>query len=390
MSIRRRALVTASALITVASLAVAAPAGAVPVPAGGGIGLTRILGGLTDPVFVTHAGDDRLFIVEQVGRIKIARQVSGTWRVTGTFLDIRTIVLDGGEQGLLGLAFHPNYATNGRFYVHYTNNAGDHVIAEYRRGSTAGRANPSSRRVVLHVNDPYSNHNGGWLGFKGPYLYIAFGDGGSGGDPGNRGQRLDTLLGKILRINPLDPDGSGPKRYSIPRDNPRVGRSGKDEIWAWGLRNPWRNSFDRATGDLWIADVGQGLYEEVNHSGNARGRNFGWRLLEGRHRYPSGSLCTSNCKTLPIVEYRHNVSGDDNCSVTGGYVARRSGAARSGQYFFGDYCSGRLWSISAGFSGGALPAATNTGLSISSFGEDHDGRIYVVNRGGSIHRINGT
>jgi glucose/arabinose dehydrogenase len=340
-------------------------------------------------VFVTNAGDDRLFIVEQVGRIKIARQVSGSWRITGTFLDIRSIVLDGGERGLLGLAFHPNYASNGRFYVHYTNNSGDHVIAEYRR-ATAGRANPSSRRVVLHINDPYENHNGGWLAFKGSYLYIALGDGGSGGDPGNRGQRLDTLLGKILRINPLDPDGNGPRDYSIPRDNPRVGRSGKDEIWAWGLRNPWRNSFDRVTGRLWIADVGQERFEEVNRVESGKGKNFGWRLLEGFHRYPSGSRCTSNCKTLPILEYRHSVSGSDNCSVTGGYVSRRSGAARYGQYFFGDYCSGRLWSIPAGFSGGSLPSPTSTGLNISSFGEGHDGRIYVVNRGGSIYRINGT
>jgi glucose/arabinose dehydrogenase len=388
VSIRRRALVVASALVAIATLSIAAPVGAVPVaPSGGGIGLTRIVGGLTDPVFVTHAGDDRLFIVEQVGRIKIARRVSGSWRVTGTFLDIRSIVLDGGERGLLGLAFHPGYASNGRFYVHYTNNSGDHVIAEYRRGSSAGRANPSSRRLVLRVNDPYENHNGGWLAFKGSYLYIAFGDGGSGGDPGNRGQRLDTLLGKILRINPLDPDGRGPKRYSIPRDNPRVGRTGKDEIWAWGLRNPWRNSFDRLTGHLWIGDVGQGSYEEIDHAGTGKGKNFGWRLLEGRHRYPSGNLCRSNCKTLPIAEYGH---GGGNCSVTGGYVARRSGAARYGQYFFGDYCSGRLWSIPASFSGGSLPSPTRTGLAISSFGEGNDGRIYIVNRNGSIFRVNGT
>jgi glucose/arabinose dehydrogenase len=341
-------------------------------------------------VFVTHAGDARLFIVERKGRIRIARRVNGQWRVTGTFLDVRgTIASGGGEQGLLGLAFHPNYESNGRFYVNYTSRNGYDVVAEYRR-SSASKANAGSRRVVIKARDPYSNHNGGWLGFKGRYLYVAWGDGGSGGDPGNRGQRLDTLLGKILRIDPLDPDGNGPRRYRVPQDNPLVGRAGRDEIWAWGLRNPWRNSHDRLTGDLWIGDVGQEQYEEIDHAGTGKGRNFGWRLVEGRHRYPSGSLCTSNCKTLPIAEYRHSVSGEDNCSVTGGYVARRSGAALYGRYLFGDYCSGRMWSIPVGFSGGALPSPLNTGLLISSFGEARDGTIYVLSLSGSMYRVLGT
>jgi glucose/arabinose dehydrogenase len=382
MNAPRRALRTLLPIVGALSLLLIASPGA----NAGGIGTSRILTGLNQPVYVTHAGDRRLFVVEQPGRIRIARVVNGRWRVTGTFLDIRSLVLDGGERGLLGLAFHPQYASNGRFYVHYTNNSGNHVIAEYRRSSRS-RANPASRRVVLTVRDPYSNHNGGWLAFKGPYLYIAFGDGGAGGDPGNRAQRLDTLLGKILRINPLDPDGNGGKRYGIPSSNPFVGRGGRDEIWSYGLRNPWRNSFDRVTGHLWIGDVGQNEYEEVNHVTSGRGTNFGWRLLEGRHRYPSGTRCRSNCRTLPVVEYRHSVGGEDNCSVTGGYVSRRSGAAMYGRYLFADYCSGRIWSMRA--SGGGL-TSINTGLRISSFGEGRNGVIYVVNIGGSIYRIAGT
>lgn len=358
-------------------------------PAGGPT-ISQVVGGLTEPVFVTHAGDSRLFVVERTGRIRIVKKVNGHWRITGIFLDLRGKVrTSSSEQGLLGLAFHPSYATNGRFYVDYIDLSGDTVIAEYRRASTS-KADPSSRRRVLKVQQPYENHNGGWIGFKGADLYLAFGDGGSGGDPGGRGQSLGTLLGKILRIDPIDPDGAGPKHYRIPSDNPFVGRSGRDEIWAYGVRNPWRDSFDRLTGDLWLGDVGQDTFEEIDHAGNGKGSNFGWSLLEGRHRYPSGLLCTSNCKTLPVVEYRHSVSGADNCSVTGGYVARRAGAALFGRYLFGDYCSGRLWSIPESFSGGALPTPLDTGLSISSFGEGNDGRIYVLSLGGSIYRVNGT
>src|SRR5512141_1221983 len=203
-----------------------------------GLNLELVAGGFASPVFVTNAGDSRLFVLEQDGRIKI---VGG-----GTFLDITGMTAKGGERGLLGLAFHPNYASNGLFYVDYTRKSdGDVVIAEFKRSrSDQNKANLASKRVVLVINEPYPNHNGGWLGFKGKYLYIATGDGGSGGDPGNRAQDLGKLLGKILRINPLDPDGSGPRRYSIPADNPFVGVAGKDAIWSYGLRNPWRCSFD--------------------------------------------------------------------------------------------------------------------------------------------------
>jgi glucose/arabinose dehydrogenase len=351
------------------------------------VGLSLVASGYSAPVFVTHAGDSRLFVVEQDGRIKI---VGG-----GTFLDITSMTSKGGERGLLGLAFHPNYASNGLFYVDYTRKSdGDTVIAEFKRStSDPNKANPASKRVVLKINQPYPNHNGGWIGFKGSYLYIAMGDGGGSGDQGNRAQNVDKLLGKILRINPLDPDGNGPKRYSIPADNPFVGVAGKDQVWSYGLRNPWRCSFDDLDGTLFCGDVGQEKYEEIDRASTGRGVNFGWRKLEGTHYYnwsghTSGTTCTGSCFTLPIAEFPHVDTGDDNCAVTGGYVARRSGAAAYGDYFFGDFCSGKIWQIQANFSAGAaLPPPTDTVYSISSFGEGSDGRLYLVNRGGSIYRL---
>lgn len=366
------------------------PAAATPVaasPAAIG-GLQLIKSGLSSPVFLTHAGDARLFVVERSGRIRILKQVSGTWKVSATFLDLRGQVANGhSEQGLLGLAFHPDYASNGLFYVNFTNRKGNSVVAEYQRASV-GRADPSSKRIVLTVKQPFDNHNGGWIGFKDAYLYLAFGDGGLAGDPYGNGQDRNTRLGKILRIDPLDPPGSA--RFTIPSDNPFVGKPGRDEIWAFGLRNPWRNSFDRETGALWIGDVGQDRYEEISRAGGGKGKNFGWDRLEGRHLYPSGALCTSNCRTLPIVEYRHAVSGEDNCSVVGGYVSRRPGAALQGRYLFGDTCSGRIWDIPAGYTGGSLGTPLNTSLIITSFGEDRDGRLYVVGIGGTVHRVQGS
>jgi glucose/arabinose dehydrogenase len=398
MVVRRRATSAALSLAmtlllvstSVSSAAAAGPSVTAPAVI---FGLHQIIGGLNQPVFLTstgQAGDGRLFIVERHGRIRILSRVGSTWHVSGTFLDIHGQVgSTGQEQGLLGLAFAPDYASSGRFYIDYTNRSGNTVIAEYRR-ATAGRARVSSRRVVLKVAQPFANHNGGWIGFKGSALYIALGDGGSGGDPGNRAQRLTTLLGKILRIDPRDPDGNGPQHFSIPAGNPFVGRPGLDAIWAYGLRNPWRDSFDPQTGDLWIGDVGQNAFEEVDHTGNARGRNFGWHLVEGRHLYPSGALCTSNCKTLPIVEYPHSSPGTANCSVTGGYVSRRSGAALNGQYLFGDFCSGRIWAIPVSFNGGALPSPLNSGLQLSSFGVGPTGRIYAISLSGAIYHIDGS
>jgi glucose/arabinose dehydrogenase len=353
-----------------------------------GLALQVVGSGFDHPVFVAHAGDSRLFVVEQRGRIKIIHPTSS---VT-TFLNLSSLVSQtGSERGLLGLAFHPNYASNGFFYVNYTRASdGATVIAEYRRsGGNPDAADPTSARIVLTIAQPYSNHNGGWIAFKGPNLYIATGDGGSGGDPGNRAQSKKTLLGKILRINPLDPDGNGARRYSIPANNPYVGRRGKDEIWSRGLRNPWRCSFDRVTAKLWCADVGQGRYEEVNRSRTGKGVNYGWRLLEGRHLYPSGALCTTNCKTRPIAEYAHTAFGGGNCAVTGGYVSRRSGAALYGKYVFGDYCSGKVWVIgSKRKSGKVLPQpAADTSYLISSFGEGSDGRLYLVDLGGTVLRL---
>ena len=399
------AVIAASCLALSFSLVAqaAAPKGALaPAPAAtsssevtpaAGLGLSKIVGGLTQPVFLTNAGDSRLFVVERPGRIRILRQVNGTWRIGQTFLDIRSKVKDADdEQGLLGLAFPPDYAASGLFYVYYVNNSGDEVLSEYKR-LKKNFADPASERKLLTIADPYVNHNGGWLSFKPSdpgNLYISTGDGGSGGDPGNRAQNVNVLLGKILRIDPKDPDGSGPKHYSIPSDNPFVGTNGRDEVYAYGLRNPWRDSFDAVTGDLWIGDVGQDRYEEVDHVASGSGKNFGWHLLEGFHLYPSGGLCSSNCMTLPIAEYPHVVSGEDNCAVTGGYVSRRSGAALYGQYIFGDYCSGRIWHISTSFNGGSLPTPLDTSLAISSFGVDRNLTVYAVDLRGSIYRITGS
>lgn len=371
----------------------AAATSAAAVSPAGGLGLSKIVGGLNQPVYLTNAGDSRLFVVERTGRIRILKSTDGTWRIAETFLDIRTKVRTGDdEQGLLGLAFPANYATSGRFYVYYVNRSGNETIAEYRR-LKKNHADPNSARILLTITDPYVNHNGGWIAFKDGEpnsLYIAEGDGGSAGDPGNRAQNTNLLLGKILRINPADPDGSGPKHYSIPAGNPFVGVAGKDEIFAYGLRNPWRDSFDPLTGDLWIGDVGEDRFEEVDHVASGNGVNFGWHQLEGFHLYPSGNPCSTNCNTLPVAEYNHVVSGEDNCAVTGGYVSRRVGAPLYGQYVFGDYCSGRIWNIPTSFNGGALPTPLNTSLAISSFGIGRDLTIYAVNLGGSIYRVTGS
>lgn len=369
-----------------------------PAPASANVALTAVADGFTRPLYVTHAFDARLFIVEQGGRIWVLHGGNRT-----LFLDISTRVSCCGEQGLLGLAFHPGYATNRLFYVNYTRASdGATVVAEYRRSAgDPNLADPHStyNRTVIVIAQPQANHNGGWIGFKPgkKQLYIAVGDGGGSGDPSNHAQNRQSLLGKILRINPLDPDGSGPRTYKIPKSNPYVGRTGRDEIWSRGLRNPWRCSFDRANGKLWCADVGQNRYEEVNRHKTGKGRNFGWRLLEGYHHfnYPgrtSNTLCVSGCKRLPIAVYAHSAFGGGNCSVTGGYVSRRAGASHYGKYVFGDFCSGNVWLINANHSmGAALPAPTNTGRRISSFGEGHDGRIYLTDlNNGTVYYVEGT
>jgi glucose/arabinose dehydrogenase len=377
-SLRRLAAVAGLVVLTITALPGAAMAS--------GLNLQLVASGFDSPVFVTNAGDSRLFVVEKTGQIKI---VGG-----GVFLDLSGKIQTDSEQGLLSLAFDPNYASNGLFYVFYNRKKdGRSVVAEFKRSSTnPDRANPNSKRVVLTMGQPYSNHNGGWMAFKGSYLYITKGDGGSGGDPGNRAQDLDHYQGKMLRINPHK---SGSHPYTIPADNPFVGVAGKDVIWSYGLRNPWRCSFDDLNGDLWCGDVGQDAYEEIDRSttaeGAGKGLNFGWRLIEGFHYYndpghTTGDVCTGDCKTLPIAEYPHN----PECAITGGYVDRSSNSAPLyGDYIFGDYCTGEVWAIPADFTAGdPLPAPlADTGYNISSFGEDYQGHIYLVDLNGSIYKL---
>ncbi len=355
-----------------------------PAAAAGSVSFSTVLSGYSQPVLVTapRGSSRRIFIVERVGRIRVATHSGGAWRKLGTFLDIRSRVKStGGEQGLLGLAFDPNYSSNGRFYVNYTRKPdGATVVAEYRR-SSATSANTRSRRQVLTINQPYSNHNGGMLAF-GPrdgYLYISTGDGGSGGDPGNRAQNKSNLLGKILRIRPYK---SGSRRYTVPRSNPFVGRSGSDLVWSYGLRNPWRFSFDRSSGDLWIGDVGQGKREEIDlatrSSGGGKGVNFGWRRCEGNITYPRGSTCRFGRK--PLRTYRTHVNG--TCAVTGGYAYRGPDyGAWQGRYIYGDYCSGHVWVISKS---GSVRISRDTNWNISGFGEDGAGRLFVTDLGGRI------
>ena len=352
------------------------------------IALQSVATGLDSPVFVGNAGDGsgRLFVIEQAGRIRI---VQNGKLASQPFLDIRDRVSDGGERGLLGLGFHPGYGKSGesRFYVDYTDLKGDTVIAEYRGGASGdpNRADPASEKVLLHIDQPFPNHNGGGTLF-GPdgFLYIGMGDGGSGGDPMGNGQRLDTLLGKILRIDVDHPSSGLP--YGIPDDNPfTAGGSDRAEIWAYGLRNPWRFSFDRGNGDLWIGDVGQNRFEEVDRAtqedGLGRGADYGWNIMEGAHCYPSGNACDRTPYVLPVTEYDHS-SG--NCAVIGGYVYRGSQfPALTGGYVFGDECSGQIRLLSASARTGAdSRVALDSGKELSSFGEDEAGELYLTDLAG--------
>jgi len=357
-----------------------------------GFPVTLVKSGFNEPVYVTNAGDSRLFVVQQDGLIKILHSDGS---VTA-FLDASSVILHDDERGLFSMAFHPNYAKNGLFYIMYTR-AGDgaSAVAEYHVSSgNPDVADPNSGRVVITVAQPNAGHNGGWIGFQGKYLYVTVGDGDSPADELGYAQSTSVLNGKILRINPKDPDGSGPLTYSIPIGNPFVGKPGKDEIWALGLRNTWRCSFDSKTTKLWCGDVGQGGYEEVDRvSSSSGGYNFGWNKLEGFHKYTaghqSGDLCTSNCHTLPIAEYLHTTNGTPYTAITGGYVSRRPSAAMYGKYVFGDYESGKVWEISATRqrSPKEPTAIADTDYNISSFGVGSDGRIYLVDRNGSIYLL---
>lgn len=340
------------------------------------LSLVPYVSGLAEPLNVTNAGDDRLFIVEKAGRIRI---VDGNGSLLPTpFMNIDPRVgSNGSEQGLLGLAFHPNYANNGYFYVNYTNNSGNTTVSRFSVTEDANIADPNSEQILFTVAQPYSNHNGGNLRFGSDgYLYIGMGDGGSGGDPGNRAQNPLEWLGKMLRI---DVDNGSP--YAIPADNPFVGDPGTlDEIWALGVRNPWRFSFDRLTGDLFIADVGQNNWEEIDYqaASSGGGENYGWRCYEGTHAYNTSGCQPYSSYDAPIFEYSHG----QGCSVTGGYRYRGTAyPAMFGHYLFADYCSGNFWSLVADGNGGwnsyAYPAAG--GFGIVSFGEDSSGEMYAAN-----------
>jgi len=363
-------------------------------PNGVALQLQKIPGSFNQPVLVTNAGDGsgRLFVVEQGGLIKVIR--NGVVQAA-PFLDFRPTISTGGERGLLGLAFHPSFKTNGKFYVNFTNTSGNTAINEYRVTTHPDRVDWRTGRRLMTIEQPYANHNGGHLAF-GPdgYLYIGMGDGGGTGDPGNRAQNLGTLLGKMLRIDVNGSTAGLP--YGIPSTNPYRGRPGLDQIWASGLRNPWRFSFDRRWGVLWIADVGQSRYEEVNRAtpwddAGGRGHNYGWRVLEGRHCYIPSSGCSTTGKRMPFIEYAQTVAGEDNCSVTGGYAYRGVAyPALYGAYLFGDLCSGRIWGVWVSAASPATPKELlNTNLTISSFGEGEDGTVYVVDYNGAIYRIVG-
>ncbi len=363
--------------------------GSAPFPAAGSVpvGLVRVATGLSFPLFLTAPPGDsaRLFIVEKTGKIRI---VKDGVLLPGSFLDVSAAVSNGGEQGLLGMAFHPAYRTNGLFVVSYTNTSGDTRISTFRVSSNPDKADPASEQAILSQPQPFANHNGGMVAF-GPdgNLYIGLGDGGSGGDPSGNGQNLNTRLAKLLRV-----EVTGPGSITIPTDNPFVGTSGAlGEIWSRGLRNPWRFSFDRSTGDLYIADVGQDRREEVDAVTGAtrfgRGLNFGWNRMEGTSCFQPATGCDTTGLTRPVIDYDHS----QGCSVTGGYVYRgRALPTLRGTYFYGDYCQGwvRSFRLQASSVTDQLvwPTLAPNGA-ITSFGEDAAGELYVLVSGGSVYRI---
>ncbi len=362
------------------------PGGPPPPGQTGTLDLQLVASGLQSPLYLTAPpGDPRLFIVEQPGHIRI---VQGGQLLARPFLDMTDRVASGGEEGLLGLAFHPNYASNGYFYVDYThlNNARDTLytlIERYTVSAAPDSADSASHKLILRIVQPYTNHNGGLVMF-GPdgMLYIGMGDGGSGGDPENRAQNPDSLLGKLLRI---DVDGGDP--YVNPPGNPYVGvANGRGEIWAIGLRNPWRFAFDRMAGLLYIADVGQNLWEEVDVAPAGQGGlNYGWPIMEGLHCFRPNPCSTTGLQ--PVLEYGHA----NGCSITGGFVYRGSQApSLLGHYFYSDYCSG--WISSFTYASGAVQQRFTWTLNVNlgnvlSFGEDSAGELYVLSAGGNVYRI---
>lgn len=365
---------------------------------------TRVATGLSNPLYATSPNGDsaRLFIVEQhSGNIKVFDRVNGLTMST-PFLNVGN-VSQGFEQGLLGLAFHPDYNNNGLLYVNLTNTEGNTVVREYRVANPASnQATILSQRTIISYDQPFGNHNGGWIGF-GPddYLYISSGDGGSGNDPNNNAQDItDNKLGKILRID-VNSDafpGDANRNYAVPTNNPFFGQTGDDEIWAYGVRNPWRASFDRATGDFWFGDVGQNAIEEINFqpAGSPGGENYGWRIFEGSRQNigagVAGTVFDGSDKVFPVFEYDHG----QGSSVTGGYVYRGPIQALQGKYFFADFGSGSIWTAEPDGRGGfdvndvTSLFTTDAGRigNVASFAEDGDGNLYIVDIfGGELFQI---
>lgn len=376
------ALPTATALPPTAP-----PATATTAPPSGGafnvnaisVALEPVVSGFRAPLAVVHAGDGsgRLFVVEKGGRVRI---VQDGQLLPTPFLDVSGLVSSGSEQGLLGMAFEPGRPE--RFYINYTDRNGDTVIARYRVSPDRNVADPGTGEALLTIQQPAGNHNGGHLLF-GPdgYLWIGMGDGGGAGDVYENGQNFTALLGSMLRL-----DVSGERGYTTPSDNPFDGAAGASAIWSKGLRNPWRYSFDRATGDLWLADVGQGEWEEINRvSSKQAGLNYGWPLLEGSHCYAQPN-CQNTGLVAPVSEYDHSLG----CTVVGGYVYRgQAFPALQGGYFFADYCSGILWALDARVQGLTEPRIVlNSGIQgVSSFGEDEAGEVYVTAFDGTLYRL---
>lgn len=379
---RRR---TVLACLVIALLQAAAPAEAQekPTTPWPKIALVRAAGPFANPVHIAGArdGSGRLFVVEQRGRILVLKNGAA---LSAPFLDIKDRVRAGGERGLLSVAFPPDFSGRRRFYVDYTDRNGDTVIARFGVGSSPDAADPNSETILLKIEQPYANHNGGQILFgRDGFLYIGMGDGGSAGDPKNNAQNPASLLGKMLR---LDVEGTAAP-YGIPSDNPFVNKPRyRPEVWATGLRNPWRFSFDSATGDMYIADVGQDRWEEIHvqPASSRGGENYGWKVLEGSHCY-GASECRREGLVAPVAEYDHS----QGCSVTGGFVYRgKAHPGLVGIYLYGDYCSGKIWGLRREGDAWRSHLLADSGMAISSFGEDDSGELYVAEHGaGVIYRI---
>ena len=351
------------------------------IPVAFAVDLVLVIDSLKKPILLTHANNSGVFVVEKTGKIF---SYNKDFKEKKLFIDTSSIITTrGSEQGLLSIAFHPNYSENGYLFIFYTAKNGDNTLARLTIDPTSSQqADLQSLEVLIAQEDPASNHNGGMLAFgKDGYLYLGMGDGGRGGDPWNNSQNLETLLGKMLRIDVNQVNG-----YEIPADNPFINEEKiLPEIWAYGLRNPWRHSFDKETGDLWIADVGQNKWEEIHWRSidSKGGENYGWRLMEGNHCFLPKKGCDSGDLVKPVAEYAHK----HGCSVTGGYVYRGDKIPELfGKYIFGDFCSGTIWMIDKQ-QDFAMQELFKTKLRISSFGEDANGELYVVDYRGKVFKL---